>query len=188
VFSENVALAKLYADACDTPSDINEHLPTLYRLAKECRHVTELGTRTGVSTTALLYAAPAKLVCYDRVKCPHVERLSALSAQTEFIFHQQDVLWVDMEETDLLFIDTLHDYGQLVQELQLHAAKVQKYIVLHDTTTFAEKGETEGAKGLWPAVEEFLRAGTFRIKERYENNNGLTVLETLPTTTALHVP
>ena len=32
-------------------------------------------------------------------------------------------------------------------------------------------------RGLWPAVEEFLTQGTFRLKERYENNNGLTVLE-----------
>jgi hypothetical protein len=30
---------------------------------------------------------------------------------------------------------------------------------------------------LWPAVEEFVRAGTVRLRERYENNNGLAVLE-----------
>jgi GT2 family glycosyltransferase/predicted Zn-dependent protease len=177
VFTENVALAKRYADACETPSDIHEHLPTLYRLAKGCRHVTEFGTRTAVSTTALLHAQPAKLVCYDRVKFPQVERLKALAGPTEFVFVQKDVLWAEIEETDLLFLDTLHDYDQLAQELKLHAAKARKYIVLHDTTTFAEKGETEGHKGLWPAVEEFLREGTFRLAERYTNNNGLAVLE-----------
>jgi GT2 family glycosyltransferase/predicted Zn-dependent protease len=177
VFAENVALAKRYADACETPSDINEHLPTLYRLAQECRHVTEFGTRTGVSTTALLYAKPARLVCYDRVKFPQVEHLQALAGPTEFVFVQQDVLWTEIEETDLLFIDTLHDYDQLAQELKLHAGKVRKYVVLHDTNTFAEKGETQGHRGLWPAVEEFLRAGTFRLRERYDNNNGLAVLE-----------
>ena len=53
----------------------------------------------------------------------------------------------------------------------------RKYIVLNDTTTFAERGETEGRRGLWPAVEEFLARGTFRLKERFVNNNGLTVLE-----------
>jgi tetratricopeptide (TPR) repeat protein len=177
VFAENVALAKRYADTCETPSDIHEHLPTLYRLAKECRHVTEFGTRTGVSTTALLHAQPAKLVCYDRVKFPQVERLQALAGPTEFVFHQQDVLWAEIEETDLLFIDTRHDYDQLAQELKLHAGKARKYIVLHDTTTFAERGETEGHRGLWPAVEEFLMEGAFRLRERYENNNGLAVLE-----------
>jgi hypothetical protein len=32
-------------------------------------------------------------------------------------------------------------------ELRLHAAKVRKYLVPHDTITFGEKGETEGAPG-----------------------------------------
>jgi hypothetical protein len=33
LFSGNVALAQRDADTCAIPSDINEHLPTLYRLA-----------------------------------------------------------------------------------------------------------------------------------------------------------
>jgi hypothetical protein len=93
------------------------------------------------------------------------------------VFHQADVLRVDIEETDLLFIDTWHVYGQLKEELRRHGGKVRKYIVVHDTTTFGQRGETEGHAGLWPAVEEFLAAGTFAIKVRYQNNNGLTVLE-----------
>jgi GT2 family glycosyltransferase/tetratricopeptide (TPR) repeat protein len=56
VFTGGGGLAALYELACREPSDVNEHLPTLYALAKECEHVTELGTRGGVSTTALLYA------------------------------------------------------------------------------------------------------------------------------------
>src|SRR5262249_3549883 len=62
------------------------------------------------------------------------------------------------------------------EELRLHAGKVRKYLVLHDTTTFAERGETEGHKGLWPAVEEFLARGTFRLNKRYDNNHGLAGL------------
>jgi hypothetical protein len=45
-------LGERYRAAC--PSDIHEHLPTLSELARECKHVTELGTRTGVSTLAFL--------------------------------------------------------------------------------------------------------------------------------------
>jgi tetratricopeptide (TPR) repeat protein len=176
-FQGNVTLAQLYEAACRQPSDIHEHLPTLYRLAKECRHVTEMGTGAGVSTAALLYAQPKKLVCYDRVRYPQVDRLAAAAGATELVFREQDVLWADVEETDLLFIDTWHVYGQLQQELALHAGKVRRYIVLHETTTFGEKGEDEGHKGLWPAVEAFLEQGTFRLKQRFENNNGLTILE-----------
>ncbi len=174
-----VGLGQLYHQACSTPSDVNEHLPTLHALAKECRHVTELGTRAGTSTTALLYAQPEVLVCYDRVKYAQVDRLRALAGRTDFTFHAKDVLWVEIEETDLLFIDTWHVYDQLSQELALHARKARKYVVLHDTTTFGEVGEDQGHRGLWPAVEELLARGEFRVKARYENNNGLTVLERL---------
>lgn len=171
------ALAERYRLACATPSDINEHLPALYELAKGCKHVTEMGTRTGVSTLALLAAQPERLVCLDVVRYPEVDQLAAMAGRTQFVFRKEDVLQADIEETDLLFIDTLHGYDQLREELRRHAAKARKYIVLHDTTAFADRGEVEGQRGLWPAVEEFLAAGVFRLKQRYENNNGLTILE-----------
>jgi hypothetical protein len=166
-----------YRHACATPSDIHEHLPTLHALAKECRRVTEFGTRAGVSTTALLHAQPPVLVCYDLRRHPAAEWLLALAGRTELRYVQQDVLGAGIEETDLLFIDTIGVYDQLRQELARHAAKVRRYIVQHDTTTFGTHGEVEGQRGLWPAVEEFLARGTFRLKQRYENNNSLTVLE-----------
>jgi tetratricopeptide (TPR) repeat protein len=175
-----VTLEALYRLACLTPSDVNEHVPTLYALARECGHVTEFGTRTGVSTVALLYARPGKLVCYDKVRFPQVDVLQRLAGPTAFEFRQQDVLEAEIEETDLLFIDTWHVQEQLRAELRRHAGKVRRYVVLHDTTTYAEEGESPGHRGLWPAVEEFLALGTFRLKERYANNNGLTVLEAVP--------
>jgi tetratricopeptide (TPR) repeat protein len=175
-----LTLADLYQRVCTTDSDIHEHLPKLYELASGCRHVTEFGTRTGVSTTALLFAQPDTLVAYDKLKYPHVERLQALAGRTRFHFVQADVLHVEIEPTDLLFIDTWHVYEQLKEELRLHAGKARKYIVLHDTTTFGERGETAGHRGLWPAVEEFLAQGTFRLREQLTNNNGLTILEALP--------
>ena len=78
-----------------------------------------------------------------------------------------------------MFIDTLHDYEQLREELRLHAGKARRYVVLHDTTTFGERGETPGHRGLWPAVEEFLALGAVPPQRppRCENNHGLTVLE-----------
>jgi GT2 family glycosyltransferase/Flp pilus assembly protein TadD len=173
------SLADLYNAACSTPSDIHEHLPKLYELASQCRHVTELGTRAGTSTTALLFAQPQQLVCYDKIKHPHVDLLRALAGRTLFHFRLADVLAVEIDETDLLFIDTYHVYEQLKEELRLHAGKARKYIVLHDTTTFGERGEAPGSRGLWPAVEEFLAQRNFRLLERHTNNHGLTVLESI---------
>ena len=79
-------------------------------------------------------------------------------------------------ECDFLFIDTLHDYDQLKEELRIHSSAARKYIGLHDTETFAENGETRGKEGIWRAVEEFVSQGEWKIKERFRNNNGLTIL------------
>src|SRR5690606_29968661 len=148
-------------------------------LACECRHITEFGTRTGVSTTAFLHAQPDRMIAYDRVKQPQVDELRELAGRTEFTFIEADVLEVEIEPTDLLFIDTWHVYEQLKEELRRHSVQARRYIVLHDTTTFGEQGESPGWRGLWPAVEEFLRMSTFRLKHRFHHNNGLTVLERL---------
>ncbi len=177
VFAGNVGLSDLYYSACRTPSHLNEHLPALVVLAGGCRHLTEFGTGTGNATTALLYTQPDHLVTYDRLRFPQLDRLRLVAGRTDFTTREADVLWTEIEETDLLFIDTLHDYEQLTQELSLHAAKVRRYIVLAGTTTFGETGETPGRRGLWPAVEEFLAKGKFRLKERHTHNNGLSVLE-----------
>ena len=48
-----------------TPSDINEHIPTLIDYASECEHITEMGVRAITSTWAFLGAAPKKLISYD---------------------------------------------------------------------------------------------------------------------------
>jgi hypothetical protein len=98
---EGPTLAELYRQVCDTRSDLQEHCPTLAALARECRHVTEFGTGAGVSTVALLYARPGRLVGYDRERYPQMDRLAARAGRTEFVFHQADVLQVEIEETDL---------------------------------------------------------------------------------------
>jgi cephalosporin hydroxylase len=172
-------IEQLYLAAKQTPSDINEHVERLRELGQECGHITEMGSRWGTSTTALAAARPKKLICYDLVRHEMIDLIerSARAAGVEFVFHVQDVRQAAIEPTDLLFIDTLHVYDQLKVELALHADKARKYIVLHDTETFGQRGEAPNSIGLWPAVEEFLAAHPeWTIRERRANNNGLTVL------------
>ena len=169
----------LYIQASQTRSDINEHVERMRELGKECSHITEFGSRFGVSTTAWAAARPKKLVCYDIVRRRAIGRIeqAAKAAGVDFVFHVQDVRSVSIEPTDLLFIDTLHTYDQLKVEMALHAGKARKYIVLHDTETFGTQGESPNTVGLWPAVEQFLAAHPeWSIFERRTNNNGLTVL------------
>lgn len=168
-----------YEHYCKTPSDINQHLPVLLRYALQAEHITEMGVRAVVSTYAFIEGEPKKLHCYDLERSENMKAAQDLAAKRGvwLEYHIADVLKVEIEATELLFIDTLHNYDQLKQELELHADKASKWIILHDTTTFGESGETK-PKGLWPAVEEFLIANPhWQIKERLVNNNGLTVLE-----------
>ena len=48
-----------------TPSDINEHIPTLIKYGQECNHITEMGVRGIISTWAFLGSAPKKMISYD---------------------------------------------------------------------------------------------------------------------------
>ena len=86
--------------------------------------------------------------------------------------------------------------GFLLYRFRCANKNTNKYIILHDTTVDEIYGETvrlgldankqsqesglpvdEINKGLWPAVEEFLETNTeWYIKERFVNNNGLTIL------------
>ena len=53
-----------------SPSDINEHLETIKKYASECKHITEMGVRSVVSTWAFLESKPKRLVSIDIQPCP----------------------------------------------------------------------------------------------------------------------
>ena len=178
------SLQQRFQRLCETPSDINQHLPTLADYAKRCRHVTEFGVREAVSTTAWLWGlqgiAGGTLVCYDLNDSTGLQSLMHMDlAGVSFEFRRIDALAAMIDPTDLLFIDTIHSYGQLKAELYQHAELVRRWIVLHDTESFRAHDEGGNGKGcgLWPAVEEFVAEGAFELSDHFSFNNGLTILE-----------
>jgi len=177
-YVRTASLASLFREACLRPSDINEHLWILNALAASCDHVTEMGSRSGVSTTAFLAARPKKLVCYDLYQSPEIAHLMALAPPTDMVFMQESTLEAVISPTELLLIDTLHTWDQLSVELDRHAPSVSRYLAMHDTEIFGSAGEIPGHVGLWPAVKDYLSEHPeWRIAEVFKNNNGLTVLE-----------
>jgi len=162
-------LEKLINTLYTTPSDINEHIPTLIKYGSECEHITEMGVRWILSTWAFLGSSPKILKSYD-IQDPSNWGASIKDAYDtaaaygiNFSFTQANVLDIEIEETDLLFLDTWHAYKQLKSELELHASKVRKYIIFHDTTSFATCDEKSyeslgeewvgDQKGIWLAIE-----------------------------------
>tara|TARA_R110000822_G_scaffold20072_1_gene64797 strand:+ start:1214 stop:1804 length:591 start_codon:yes stop_codon:yes gene_type:complete len=180
-----------------TPSDINEHFPTIIRYGQECDHITEMGVRSILSTWGWLASAPKNgLFSYDlHNPSKWGENIQSVYDTAEaygiqFKFKEVDVLKLDIEETDLLFIDTWHHYNQLKAELKRHSNKVRKYVCFHDTTSYEHHSEPTTSennfneelrwdKGLWDAVIEFLdeNKNTWKLKERFTNNNGFTIIE-----------
>ena len=167
---------------CEEPSDINEHLETLRSLSSRVDDVTEFGVRDVVSTVAIVLGCPGMVNSFDAVaESPRIAAMKRVcrDAMKPWVFSRADVLeMAPIDETDLLFIDTFHSYAQLSRELIKHATSVTTYIVLHDTTTFGDRGMDGKSPGLWQAVEEFVeREPHWRVIARHTHNNGLTVLE-----------
>lgn len=187
-------------------SDIMEHLPTLYRYARECDSVFETGVRGCVSSWAFLYGLldnkeriNKKVLFMNDINVCDVNELLLVSKNfdIEVKYEWKNNLSLNFDQNyDITFIDTWHIYGQLKRELEKFSKITNKYIIMHDTTVDEIYGETircgwdavkqsresgfpveEIRKGLWPAVLEFLHNNPeWYLKERYINNNGLTIL------------
>ena len=104
-------IKKKYELAKSTHSDINEHIDTLYNLANECSHITEMGVRNVVSTWAFMLRNPETLVGIDIHTNFNIDE--AQFAYPKWKFIKGDTTKIKIEETELLFIDTLHIYSQL---------------------------------------------------------------------------
>lgn len=169
-------LAELYSAAVETPSDINEHCPALRALSSACTSVVEFGMRHGVSTVALLAGQPDTLISVDLRHDPVSDVLFENAGRTSFEFRLGSSLTVDIPKCDLLFIDTRHTAEQLDSELNRHAGSVRRWIALHDTEIFGERGE-DGGPGLLPALVRFLRDhDEWRPVYHARRNHGFTVI------------
>lgn len=187
-------------------NDIFEHLPTLYKYSTNCDSAIELGVRNCISSYPIIKGLldnpsdkPKRMISVDLHKSKNSEDFEGLAKKfLNFDFIVGNDLSIDINENfDLVFIDTWHVRGQLERELKKYSQICNKYIILHDTTVDEYIGESirnswninkqsketgftakEIMEGLWPAVTDFLELNKdWEIKERYKNNNGLTILE-----------
>ena len=135
----------------------------------------------------------------DPDRSPNIDTFVAEAARENInvkFIHGSD-LECPLVQTEFLFIDTWHVYGQLKRELARWHSHVTRYIAMHDTEVDGVRGETvrrwmnaraqsarfnmpvdEIKKGLKPAIDEFLLAHPeWKTRAHYRNNNGLTILE-----------
>lgn len=162
-----------------TPSTIDQHWDVMRRYASECDSIAEYGT--GFSTLAWLSAC-SKVRSADVERHDWMDRLLQIAeGKLEFVHgtnHKAAAV-----DCDLLFIDTLHEYDQLRQELTIHAPRCRKFIVVHDTESFGFSDSPltveygVGGPGLRAAISEFLESnGEWSLAEHFTNQHGLTIL------------
>lgn len=134
----STSLKDRFEELAGTPSDISFHLPTFVGVAEHlyAKHVIELGTRSGVSTIAWLYALErtgGHLTSVDISPRPDIGEFA------HWTFHQSDdldpKLLSELAPADIVFIDTSHTYDQTLAELNVYQHLVRRggVFLLHDT-------------------------------------------------------
>jgi hypothetical protein len=151
------------------PRDLDQHLPLLKSLAEKCDHVTEI-TKRRESTVGLLAGRPSILVSYQKEQDVLLKTLSeAIIADAQAAessarkVERHTIHWgVDsaamntIDETDLLFIDTVHTAERLKLELDQQASRVRRFIILRGTGANGEAGEGGNTHGLFYALRPFI--------------------------------
>ncbi len=170
-----------YQAACARPTDIHMHLPQLKFMANMCDHVTEFGVRSGESSRAILSSSARHVRMYDLNLEDSVRQLVHHAQQVgkDVQYVSADTLQLQIEQTDMLFIDTLHTHDQLLGELRRHAWRVNRFLAFHDTHTFGLRDEDgyTGA-GLLPAILTYMtETRCWNVIYHTIHNNGFTILE-----------
>lgn len=175
-----VASPREFLDWAKTqPRDLDKHLDKLSELAAQCGHATELAHRRE-STIALLAAEHVN--SYNAEIDPVLTRLVDLfPARLDLTNFKLDGPLPDIQDTDLLFLDTIGTAPRLYSELQKYHSQVSRYIVVHDTQLYRDRGEDSTPQrptpGLLHALRQFMTehpewSVIYHTHEQY----GLTVI------------
>jgi hypothetical protein len=193
VVHADIKLEEFYTRAFRAGRAISAHLPRLRALADGCDVAIEFGVKKGGSASALLLGAK-RVISYDIIETAEARALQKI-AGPRWDYRIEDSRAAVFGAADLLFVDSLHTYAQVKLELQLHAAKIRRWLVFHDSITFGSigaDGETGAhlwtyergmtvpphAMGIRPAIDEMMAADpSWRVVQHYTDSHGLLVLE-----------
>ena len=162
-----VDLESEYYRLCSVPSDINEHLPMFVALVDELNasHVIELGTRSGVSTVAWLWALAGT---DGRLTSIDIDERPDIGDHEHWTFIQGNdidpTIVSQLEPADIVFIDTSHTYEHTLAELNVYRWRVAPggVIVLHDTElAHPEDAPARPAYPVKTAIEEFCHVNGY---------------------------
>lgn len=155
---------------------------TIHRYAKNVKHITEFGTGMWYITASILWGQWKynKLISYDLVSTKEVKDLKEIAKQERkyFSYLWWDSTAIEIDDTDILVIDTKHNANHLWAELYDNAGHVDKYIIICGTEEFGEFGEEEWHLWLNSCIKKFLDENKKRKKKLVNNEwYWFTILE-----------
>lgn len=177
-----MSLLERYEEVAATPSDIVDHLPRFVEMVDmlDAQVVIELGTRTGVSTIAWLYALERT---GGRLFSVDIDPRPEIGEWDHWTFIQGDDLdpavVSRLPQADIVFIDTSHLYEHTLRELAVYRWLVRSggLMVCHDTQLAQPIGAP--ARPRFPvrsAIEAFCKEEGYRWSE-FTDSWGLGVIE-----------
>lgn len=163
------------------PESISGHHAKLQKLANEkgVKVIKEVGCGVGVTLACLAFATPERLIAVDRLSkvfAPY-QRLfekHALENGYEFEFKRADSLdSAEVEQCDLLHLDTIKNPHQITRELSIHSGKVAKYIVVPGTANCGRES------GVLAGIAKFITYmdQNWQIVEHSPHRRGYIVLK-----------
>lgn len=160
---------------------LNEQLHILKNYAKQCEHITEIGVNIGHSTRGFMVGKPKKMVGIDIQHFGQAtQRIQELAKNNgiEYEYRIVDSLSIEIESTDLLFLDGNHSYKYVFGELNQHSPKVNKWIFLHDINHEGKPSPVGEPYAVIRGTEDFLKAtDKWKIKLIDRRQVGLMILE-----------
>ena len=153
--------------------DITGRLDWLVETFTGLETITEFGPCQGCSTAAWFACNPKKITTVDiNVNLDVILYESiAKECSIDFKFIHASDIDIEIDETDLLFIDTMHTADHTYLELKNHAHKVKKFLVFHDVNP-QRFGTQEG-------IDQYLKEnfGVWKTFYHDVNDCGMLVLE-----------
>ncbi len=154
------------------------HHDFIQRYMEDCDSYKELGTHQGASAAAALLggAKEVHLIDHTLEKFNWQKHLFEKFAEENNVsLNVYEMSSIDKRcavSTDMLMIDSLHKWSWTIQELELHAARTKKYIVLHDTAVVNKQPSDIG-----PGVHEWCKHNDWEVLEEETKNVGSMIIK-----------
>ncbi len=159
-----------------SPSDINEHLDTIFNITKGCNVAVSLQVGKGDGAFALLMGCQHHISVDPNPAQNTLNFLNDYFGKKSSTIKQPTCEPIDIDNFDVLLVDSHHTAKNVEKELKAHAHKTNKFIIFHDTFLYGEVGD-DGGEGIKKPIYEFLSKNKeWKIIYNENHNNGLIIL------------